>query len=154
MARVMADETKIWLDVLQIIIPALLIVGGGSVGWWKYLQEQERQKVISEAKRKKEEQERQKDLSDYRLQADKAAWERVKSTISIQADRINAQDKKILALEQQVEDYHSEAKKSAECVRKLEVMFGDCEKQVKLLEDRNEKLERENYTLKGLLKEK
>ena len=57
-----------WLEILQIIIPAVLIVGGGSVAYWRFMQEQESTK--------------RQDESDYRLKADNAAWQRVNCVIT------------------------------------------------------------------------
>ena len=122
------EETapSILLDVLQIVIPAILIVGGGGVAYWKYLQERHR---VSSAGAREHEQR----WADYKLKAEQAAWERVKHTIDMQAARIDDQDERIEELER-------EFRESKRCIRILEEKFGECERNVELLEKENEKL--------------
>ena len=89
-----SDNTQVWLDVLQILIPALLIVGGGAAAYWRYIRDQER--AGSNA------------ASEFRLKAGQAAWERVQYTVDSQAERINALEVEVKELRQEVEELRTE----------------------------------------------
>lgn len=78
----MSETTQIWLDILQIIIPVLLIVGGGALAYWKFLQEQERKQVIHDA-------EISQAATNNKMKAEEASWKRVNETIEAQAKRID-----------------------------------------------------------------
>jgi chromosome segregation ATPase len=127
-------STSILLDVLQIVVPALLIVGGGALGYWKYLQDKaSKQGEI---------------WGDFKLQAEQAAWERVKHTIDMQAERIDDQDKRIEILEESVNTWKGKFSDAIVCIEELENKFGECEKVREMLEEKNAKLELENQRLK------
>lgn len=121
---------SILLDVLQIVIPtmvsAILIIGGGLLAYLKLVREGQRLSSADAA-------EKQQQWADYKLKAEQAAWERVKHTIDMQAERIDEQEKRIADLEK-------EFRKATRCIRILEEKFGECERNVELLERENEKL--------------
>lgn len=99
----MSDTTLIWLDILQIIIPALLIVGGGAIAYWKFLQEQENKSQQRAADREQALVEQEGTLANNKLKAEEAVWVRLKATIDIQAKRIDH-------LEEEVEKLRAENK--------------------------------------------
>ena len=90
----MSDDSVVW-NILQIVIPSLLFVGGGSIAYWKWLQEQNRNTKEAKVKQKQE-------LSDYKLRADQAAWERVQYTIDYQDSRIKDLQERCVELESEV----------------------------------------------------
>ncbi len=130
---------SILLDVLQIVIPtlvsAILIIGGGLLAYLKYTRERQRLSSADVA-------EKQQQWADYKLKAEQAAWERVKHTIDMQAERIDDQDKRIADLEKKF-------RKSNECIRVLEEKYGECERNIELLEQKNVALSKENKELRA-----
>jgi len=114
-------DLKTWLDVLQIVIPALLIVGGGAVAYWKYLQEKGR---LLRLDSQKEDQ----ILGEYKLEAERAAWEQVKHVIEMQAIRIDAQEARIASLEQDVEMWKQKFDDAIHDIEDLENKFDECQK--------------------------
>lgn len=129
-------DTQTLLDVLQIVVPAIMIAGGGAVAWWKYLQQREAEK------------------DNFKVQADQAAWQRVQDTISRQADTISDHEAKIEKLEMTTMEQQVEITKSKNCIDKLEKEFGECKEDRERLKKENHVLEQEKATLTKLLREK
>ena len=103
----MSEISQVWLDVLQIIIPALLIVGGGAAAYWKFLQEQENKKELGKKDREQALADFQlgfeKLSADNKLKIDEATWGRLQETLAMQTKRIDH-------LEEEVEKLRAENK--------------------------------------------
>ena len=89
------------LEILQILIPAVLIVGGGGIAYWRFLQEQENNKRIYNT-------ERQQEMRDYKLEAERMAWDNNINTIKylqeeVQLLRVKNQEKRQLIEEIYIE---------------------------------------------------
>lgn len=90
------NTQEVWLSVLQIVVPAILIVGGGALGWWKFIQQQNKRRD------EREEEDRQEWL-DKRLKFDEASWGRLKETLDLQSQRIDALEKEVAKLRRENE---------------------------------------------------
>lgn len=88
------DPNSTLIGVLQIIVPALLIVGGGAVAYWKFLQEREATRALMND-------EERKVWLENRLKFDEASWLRLKETIDIQSARIDALEEEVKKLRQE-----------------------------------------------------
>ena len=121
------------LDILQIVIPALLIVGGGALGYWKFLHQQEAKDKLRIAELKAQ-------GASHRLKADDAAWKRMMQVMDDQSIRIDTQDTRISKLEMEIGEANV-------CIGKLQRISKDCQ-------DSLEECEEDNHKLKTLLKEK
>jgi len=126
------DTTKIWLDILQILVPALAVVITGSIGYWKYLKEEERKRALDEATK-------DQGQSNIKIRVEEAVWTKVQQTIEAQAFRLDEQDKKM---------EHQDAK-----IVELEGKFSLCDEERLLLKKQNKLLLEEKDTLKRLVEE-
>ena len=83
-------------DILTILVPALLIVGGGAFQYWRFMQRTEADK--------------KKDQSDYQLKADQAAWQRVNEVMAEQAETNIERKREIVTLKQEIAQLKTEIK--------------------------------------------
>ena len=97
----MSEISHVWLDVLQIIIPALLIVGGGAIAYWKFLREQDNKYQDRVEKRKHDAYAREQILLDTRLKTDEAIWVRMQGIIEKQSSRIDHLEEEVNKLREE-----------------------------------------------------
>ena len=131
------------LEILQIVVPALLIVGGGGIAYWKFLRQQAVDKNKDNNALNKE---LRQQLAEYVLTAEKEVWSNVEQTMKRQSLKLAEQEAKMAVLEE-------EFAKCQICISELQKEYGDCRKYTTLLESQNHSLAQENQVLKELLDE-
>ena len=78
-------ERDLLVDILSIIVPVLIAAGAGGIALWRQMQLEEKHKQALEVATRRS-------GNDYRLKADKAAFDRARATIE-------SLDKRLAALE-------------------------------------------------------